>query len=348
MKKCLAILLSLALLLSLAACSGSSGSGGSGDSSGGSSGGGDQQQSGSSDSGDAGSGYKIGFAFYNLSNPVWAEVVDEAVSYGASLGHSVTYVDCGEDAQRQISQIENFITSGCDVIVLQPIDPASVVSIVKEAQEQGIHVLSYSTDFEGAETNLALDPVATGEALVEMVGAWIDEKYPDGAFDWVFMNIPTIELGVQEGNAVEAAMKERYPNSNLIGTAAVLTTEEGVSAAENFMQAYPDCRVYVGISAGSGVGGNEALKASVPKDEWDDYGLFSVDATEQECANIMNGEPQKGSIGLGGGREHGRAMLDLCVRVMAGEKLPRVASLPITMVVAENAKEYSTETYGTP
>lgn len=342
MKKLCAVLLSLALLLSLAACGDNSsggGSGGAGNSSGG---------TGGSSGGDAGTtGYKIGFAFYNLSNPVWAEVVDEAVSYGATLGHSVTYVDCGEDAQRQISQIENFITSGCDVIVLQPIDPAAVVSVVKEAQEAGIHVLSYSTDFEGAETNLALDPIATGEALVEMVSGWIDEKYPDGAFDWVFMNIPTIELGVQEGDAVEAAMKERYPNSNLIGTAAVLTTEEGVSATENFMQAYPECRLYMGISAGAGVGGNEAIKTSVPQDEWDDYGLFSVDATEQECANIKNGEPQKGSIGLGGGREHGRAMLDLCVRVMAGEQLPRVASLPITMVTADNVAEYASATYGT-
>ena len=27
--------------------------------------------------------YKIGFSFYNLSNPVWAELVEEAVAYGA-------------------------------------------------------------------------------------------------------------------------------------------------------------------------------------------------------------------------------------------------------------------------
>lgn len=340
MKKLFAMCLTLVLLLSLAACSNSTPSGPPADQ-------GSQSGGASGDSADGGSGYKIGFAFYNLSNPVWAEVVDEAVSYGGSLGHSVTYVDCGEDAQRQIAQIENFVMSGCDVIVLQPIDPAAVVDAVKEAQAQGIHVLSYSTDFEGAETNLALDPVATGEALVEMAGGWIDEHYPDGVFDWVFMNIPTIELGVQEGNAVEAAMAERYPNAKLIGSAAVLTTEEGVAVTENFMQAYPDCRVYLGISAGSGVGGNEAIKTAVPQDEWQNYGLFSVDATEQECANIMNNDPQKGSIGLGGGREHGRAMIDLCERVMSGEQLPRVASLPITMVVSDNAKEYSAATYGT-
>ena len=341
MKKLAALLLSLVMILGLAACGNN---GDAGKNSGGSnSGNGDAQQS---DGGGETGRYKIGFSFYNLSNPVWAEVVDEAVKYGESLGHTVTYVDCGSDAQKQISQIENFITSGCDVIVVLPIDPAAVVGVVQEAKEQGIHVLAYSTTFEGAETNLALDPVATGEALVEMAGDWIDEKYPDGAFDWVFMNIPTIELGVQEGDAVEAAMLKRYPNSNLIGTAAVLTTEEGVAATENFMQANPDCRVYLGISAGAGVGGNEAMKAGVPQDEWDDYGLFSVDATEQECANIMNGEPQKGSIGLGGGREHGRILIDLCEDAMAGEELPATSSLPPTRVEQANAEEYKTATYG--
>ena len=55
-----------------------------------------------------GESYKIGFSFYNLSNAVWAELVEEAVAYGAEQGCEVTYVDCGEDAQQQISQIEKF------------------------------------------------------------------------------------------------------------------------------------------------------------------------------------------------------------------------------------------------
>lgn len=290
--------------------------------------------------------YKIGFSFYNLSNPVWAEVCKTAESYGKELGLNVTYVDCQQDAQKQISQIENFITSECDAIVILPIDPAAVVDVVAQAKEAGIHVLSYSTDFEGAETNLALDPVANGYALIEMCSPWIDEHYPDGVFEWVFMDIPTIELGVQEGNATREAMLAKYPNSKEVGSAAVLTTEEGVNATESLMQAHPDCRVFIGISAGAGVGGNEAIKTAVPEDEWGNYGLFSVDATEQECANIKNGEPEKGSLGLGGGTSHGMAMIDLCLKALKGETLNRLEGLPITMVTAENVDEYIAATYG--
>lgn len=290
--------------------------------------------------------YKIGFSFYNLSNAVWAELVEEAVRYGEELGCDVSYVDCGQDAQKQISQIENYIMSECDAIVILPIDPAAVVDVVEEAKAEGIHVISYSTDFEGAETNLALDPDANGQALVDMAAPFIEEKYPDGKFTWVFEDIPSIELGVLEGEATEKAMLERFPESELLGNQEVLTTEEGVSVTENFMQAYPDNRVILGISAGVGVGGNEAIKTAVPEEEWDDYLLFSVDATEQECANIANGEPLKGSIGLGGGTLHAQILIDCCIKALEGEELDRYTALPPTAVTAENVAEYTAETYG--
>lgn len=290
--------------------------------------------------------YKIGFSFYNLSNAVWAELVEEAVRYGEELGCEVSYVDCGQDAQKQISQIENYIMSECDAIVILPIDPAAVVDVVEEAKAEGIHVISYSTDFEGAETNLALDPDANGQALVDMAAPFIEEKYPDGKFTWVFEDIPSIELGVLEGEATEKAMLERFPESELLGNQEVLTTEEGVSVTENFMQAYPDNRVILGISAGVGVGGNEAIKTAVPEEEWDDYLLFSVDATEQECANIANGEPLKGSIGLGGGTLHAQILIDCCIKALEGEELERYTALPPTAVTAENVAEYTAETYG--
>lgn len=290
--------------------------------------------------------YKIGFSFYNLSNAVWAELVEEAVAYGKELGCDVTYVDCGQDAQKQISQIENFIMSDCDAIVILPIDAKAVENVVQDALDEGIRVVSYSTDFEGAETNLALDPDATGRALVEMAKPYIDEKYPEGEFTWVFENIPSIELGVLEGDAVEAAMLELYPNSKLLGSQEVLSTEEGVAVTENFMQANPDNRIILGISAGVGVGGNEAIKTAVPEEEWGDYLLFSVDATEQECANIKNGDPLKGSIGLGGGKEHARLLVDCCIDLLKGETVERYTPLPPTAVTADTVEEYMANTYG--
>lgn len=285
--------------------------------------------------------YKIGFSLYNVVNPVWAEIAESMIAHGTELGHEVTYVDCGKDAQKQISQIENFMTSGYDAIIILPIDPVSVEEVVVEAKEAGIRVLSYSSDFVGAEMNLALDPVLSGETLVKMAKPYLDEKYPDGKFDWVFMDLPSIPLGVLEGDAVREAMAREFPNATLLTCMEVLDIEQGLSVTENLMQTYPDCRVFMGISGGVGVGGTEAIKQNVPEAEWEDYLLFAVDATEQELNYIEEGTILDGSMGFGAGRIHGILMVDYAIDLIEGREVARYIGLPCYNVdTPEEARQY--------
>jgi len=289
--------------------------------------------------------YKIGFAFYNLSNPVWAEVVQAAVDYGAENGCEVTYVDAGEDSSKQISQIENFIQSGMDAICVLAIDPTSVEDVCKKAMDAGIKVVDYSRGVKNAYCSLNLDPIKDAAAMIAMITPFIKEKYGDAEFEWAHLDIPTVEVGVVQGNAIEADMLAAFPNSKLVFNGATLTTEQGLNNTQALLQANPDVRVIISQSAGGGVGGNEAIKAAVSPDQYGDYLLFSIDATEQELMNIMNGDPEKGSIGLGGGAAHGRAMIDLSLKLLKGDTIEYLQSLPITPVTAANAQEYFDLTY---
>lgn len=288
---------------------------------------------------------KIGFAFYGLSNPVWAELVEGAVAYGAEKGCQVTYVDAGEDPSAQITQIENFITSGVDAIAVLAIDATSLENICKEAIDQGIYILDYSRGIKNAYCNLSLDPILDAEEMIKMIAPFIDEKYPDGVFEWAHLDIPVNELGVTQGNAIEKNMLERWPNSKLVANGATLTTEEGLNNTQSIIQAHPDCRVIISQSAGGGVGGNEAIKAVASPEEYDDWLLFSIDATEQEVQNIINGDPQKGSLSLGGGADHGRKLIDLALELINGNTIEYAQPLPITHVTAENAQSFYDQVY---
>lgn len=294
----------------------------------------------------SGEKFKVGFAFYNLSNPVWAEVVEEAKRYGESLGMEVTYVDAGQDSSVQVSQIENFIQSGMDAICILAIDPTSVEDVAKKAMDAGIIVTDYSRGLENCYTTLTLDPIKTGTALVELAAKWIREKYGDNEFEWAHLDIPTVEVGVIQGQQIEKHMKELFPNSKLVANAATLTVEQGQKNTENILQAHPNLRVILSQSAGGGVGGNEAIKAAIDPSEYDDYGLFSIDATEQEVLNIINGDPQKGSISLGGGALHGRMLIDSINDLRNGKEVPKIVALPTQEVTKENAQQFYDEVYG--
>ena len=287
-------------------------------------------------------GYRIGFAFYNLQNPIWAAVVEEAVRYGTERGLEVTFVDAGDSAATQISQMETFIMAGVDAIVVLAVDNEAIESVAREAMDAGIAVIDYSREIQNTHVTLNLDPHANAIALVAMAEPYIRARYGDGEFEWAHLDIPVVEVGVIQGNAIEAEMLRVFPNSRLVFNGATLTTVEGMSNTEAAIQANPNLRVILSQSAGGGVGGNEAIRAVASPDEFDDWLLFSIDATEQEVLNIINGDPQKASISLGGGAEHGRVLIDLAVRVIGGERFEgenRVVSLPITPVTRANAEE---------
>lgn len=295
----------------------------------------------------AGEPFRIGFAFYNLSNPVWAEVVSEAARYGKTKGMEVTYVDAGQDSAKQISQIENFIQSGMDAICILAIDVAAVEPIAKTAMDKGIYVLDYSRELKNCNITLSLDPIKTGKALANLAGKWITAKYGQNpTFKWGFLDIPTVEVGVQEGKAVEDEMDRLFPNNKRVANASTLTVEEGMKNTDAILQANPDLRVILSLSAGGGVGGNESIKTAVSPAQYDDYGLFSIDATQEEVLNIIRGDPQKGSISLGSGAMHGRLLIDYANDLRNGKKMEKMNYLPTIEVTKENAQKFYDDLFG--
>ena len=75
-------------------------------------------------------------------------------------------------------------------------------------------------------------------------------------------------------------------------------------------------------------------------------GSISIDATQQEIQAIINGDPQKSSISLGGGKVHGRTLVDMTVGLLAGETVEKDQFMPITVIDKTNAQEYYDEMFG--
>ena len=89
------------------------------------------------------SGLKIGCAVQTMSNQVWAQQMEEITKDAKEDGNEVTVVECKENANTQIDQIENFITSGMDVIIVQPVDPDAIEEVCKEALDSDIEVVCW-------------------------------------------------------------------------------------------------------------------------------------------------------------------------------------------------------------
>lgn len=88
---------------------------------------------------------KVGITIQSLSNAYWAGVMGKLEEQLKDKGWDYTLIDCEDNSATQVSQIENFITSGCDLIMVHPSDAKAVENICKEALDADIKVMCWMT-----------------------------------------------------------------------------------------------------------------------------------------------------------------------------------------------------------
>ena len=114
-------------------------------------------------------GLKIGLAVQTLSNQVWAQQAERIQQDAEADGNEVTVVDCKENANTQIDQLENFISSGVDAIIVNPVDAAAIEEVCKEAREAGVLVMSWDEEMENSDINWLIDNYVRAEDSEKLV-----------------------------------------------------------------------------------------------------------------------------------------------------------------------------------
>jgi len=95
---------------------------------------------------------------------------------------------CDNDASRQMSQCENLLVEGIDILILAPHDATSASSIVEKAHQAGIKVISYDRLVLDADVDLyvSVDNLEVGR----LQGKYLTERVPKGNYI-VFGGAPT-------------------------------------------------------------------------------------------------------------------------------------------------------------
>lgn len=298
------------------------------------------------DGGDDSGKYSVGVTFSDLSNPVWAELVEEAASYGATKDMSVSYVDAQGDAAKQVTQIENFIQQGVDAIIICAVEANALTDVTAAAQKAGIKVVSYTQVLTNSDAQYLVNAYDTGYANGEAAAAWINEVYPDEpVVEWGLMDLPKYPEIIDRANGIKDAIAELAPNAKLVATAPAEVTADGVENAENFLQANPNMKVIASIGGGGAGGAIEGAKSAGVTDAAT-FGIFGIDATEPEVKDILDGGLEKSTISLGGGAAHGDALIDITADLLAGKAVEKEQYMPITVVDKTNVEDYYAEMFG--
>ncbi|MGN0353700.1 MAG: sugar ABC transporter substrate-binding protein [Muricoprocola sp.] len=289
-------------------------------------------------------GLKIGFAVQTLSNQVWAQQAEQIQKDAEADGNEVTVVDCNGNANTQLNQLENFVTSGVDAIIVNPVDPEAIEEVCKEARDAGIMVMSWDEEMENSDVNWLIENYDLGAEIGTQAANWINETFEDGKCEVVVLGYPQTPILLDRENGIIDKLNELAPNAEIVANQPAIDTTEGLNAMETILQAHPDVKAVCCIGGGGAAGANEALKGAYGSEIPEDVGIFSTDLTEETIASMQNGEFNKVCVAItGNAYVCGDEAYKLAIATVKGENTDKNVYRDLIPVTVDNLEEMIAE-----
>ena len=249
------------------------------------------------------SGKKLGITIQSLQNAYWAGVMTALDTVLTEAGAEFTIVACDDSSATQIGQIENFISSGCDLIMVHPSDAAAVEDVCAQAREAGIKVMCWDDPMENTDANWILDNTYLGTEIGKLAGAFINEHYSeDNKAEVIVIGYPQTKILLEREEGIMAGLEEIAAGKyEVVANQAGIIASDAQTAVETTLQAHPNAKVVAGIGAGAMIGADEALNIYTNGEIPEDMGVFTTDVTKQQLEQLEDPTyPAKGIIGFEG------------------------------------------------
>lgn len=270
-------------------------------------------------------GKKIGITIQSLQNAYWAGVMTALEEVLTENGAEVTIVACDDNSATQISQIENFISSGCELIMIHPSDADAVEDAAKEARDYGVKVMCWDDPMTNTDANWVLDNTTLGKAIGDLAAEFINANYSeDNKAQVALLGYPQTKILLERANGIKAGLEANAGGKyEIVAEQNGLVANEAQTSMETILQAYPDCKVVVGVGAGAMIGGNEALVTSLNGAEVPaDMGVITTDVTKQQLTLLQQGDQAiRGIVGFEGSDEDTATACAQMFALILGEKI---------------------------
>ncbi len=131
--------------------------------------GGEGEAADSAPSASGASGGTIGFSLGTLAQRRWQLDRQFVEEHASGLGFEVLVQAAEDDERLQVSQAENLIAQGVDVLILSPVNVETAAPAVVTAKEAGVPVVSYNSLVLGADVDywVARDNESVGRLQAE-------------------------------------------------------------------------------------------------------------------------------------------------------------------------------------
>lgn len=274
---------------------------------------------------------KIGFSQATQQSPFYVSLTDAATAEAQAQGNELLNVDANGDVTKQNNDVQDLITRGINVLIINPVDPKGIAPALAAAEAAGVKVVTVDRPIDsGAESFVGRDNKAmgqlVGEAMVATLGA---------------AGGKVIEIQGDAGGTVAKDRSEGFhaaadaaSNITIVeGPYANYIRSEAVTAMQDLLQANPDVKAVYAHNDDMALGALQVLQ----ENNRTDVKVFGVDGLMEAVKAIADGDQYVATASNDPGSE-GQMAVQTAIAVANGDSVESFVDAGTALVDKSNAE----------
>ena len=272
----------------------------------------------------------IGLSVSTQNNPFFVTLVEGAEKEAAAQGLALSVVDAGDDVTKQVSDIEDLVSKGIAVLIVNPVDSDAVTGAVEAAKAKGVKVISVDRAVNGVEIDCQ---IASDNVLgAELATQYIVDTLGEGAAVAELEGVPGASAAIDRSKGFHNIADTKL--EVVAKQTANFDRTQGMSVMENMLQANGNIQGVFAANDEMALGAVEAISGAGK-----DVVVVGFDATDDAIEAIKAGR-MAGTIAQQPALIGKTAIIN-AAKLIAGESIPTAIPVEVTLVTADNVETYA-------
>ncbi|MCJ9672455.1 MULTISPECIES: substrate-binding domain-containing protein [unclassified Neorhizobium] len=279
-------------------------------------------------------GTKAGAVSKTLTNEYWRSLGEGYVSLGKKVHVPVVYQAAQSEGDQlgQLTIAEGMITQGYNVLLVSPQTDANLQPVIEQAKAAKIPVVNVN-DAVIPQAEHYVGNVQRDNGV--RVAKWFIKNRPQGGKVAIVEGQAGVYAAVQRTDGFKSTISEGGKFKVVASVPGNWDRQTSYDAATNILNQHPDLVGFYANNDGMALGIVEAVKAAGLAGK---VAVFGTDGISDAYSSIKAGE-------LTGTVDSfpvltGEVALETALRLVAGQKLPRVVATPQALITADNLSRY--------
>ncbi|PLR75737.1 sugar ABC transporter substrate-binding protein [Bacillus sp. V3-13] len=282
-------------------------------------------------------GITIAMTVINQEALFFTDMVKGAEKAADELGVNFTVFNANNDTVAQHNSVEDFISSGVDAIIVNAIDSKGMESVVEQAKEAGIHIISVDSVIESdaVDVQIGVDNYESSVELGEYFNDYLKSEWDGKSVKLGTVGALNSEIQIKREDGFKDTVSGN-DNLQIVNTVdGENVQEKALAASENLLTGSPDLTFAFATGEPAFIGMVSAVRSQKAEDR---VKLFGWDLSKQVIEGIDEGFVE--AVLQQHPYEFGSEAVKAAKKLIDGEKVEKQLNVPVTIVTKDNVDEF--------